>query len=258
MNASMDRGTLAAVSNLVSPGRHIGSRLACAAVLSIVVHAALLYKPATTSPPGSHPVMALIVRTIAATTDAALPTSSLRASPAEISSADARPPSIGPTEPRGHARPLDATTPKDRAPLVPRVSPERAPAPSHRSGTADSGSRGEAVPPRAQGPVYHMAGELDPPPRPLHDIEPAYPPEAGFQPGIVVLRLYIDESGSVERVDVLQATPPGLFENAARTAFAEAHFSPGRIAGMAVKCQLTIEVEFTPINRGGAVSGRTY
>ena len=117
---------------------------------------------------------------------------------------------------------------------------------------------GAAAPKRAQGPVYHLAGELDPPPRPLQDIEPEYPPEAGFQPGSVVLRLYIDETGSVDRVDVLRAAPPGLFENAARTAFAAARFSPGRIAGIAVKCQLTIEVEFTPINRGSEVSGRTY
>jgi periplasmic protein TonB len=41
-------------------------------------------------------------------------------------------------------------------------------------------------------------------------------------------------------------------------AFGKALFSPGKILGVAVKSQITVEVEFMPINRGATVSGRTY
>ena len=166
--------------------------------------------------------------------------------------------SIEPAAAPVHAR--GAQTIGEAAPAATRaarMSPERAPADPAQTGAGNTAARA-AAPARVQGPVYHLPGELDPPPRPLQDIEPVYPPEAGFQPGTVVLRLFIDETGTVDRVDVLQATPSGVFENAARTAFAAARFSPGLLAGIAVKCQLTIEVEFTPINRGSAVSGRTY
>ncbi|HUP07491.1 MAG TPA: TonB family protein [Caldimonas sp.] len=234
-----------------------GPRLWWAGAGSAIVHAALLWAPATTSPSAGPPVVALIVRTIAAGADAAGPTSSAGDSVNESRAHDASAGSLEQPAPGVRPRSDDA---KSAMPTrAPGVMPERAPGAAARAGVAgNSASRDAGPPARAPAALYHLAGELDPPPRPLDDIEPVYPPEAGFQPGAVVLRLYIDESGTVERVDVLQANPPGLFENAARTAFAAARFSPGRIAGIAVKCQLTIEVEFTPINRGSDVSGRTY
>jgi protein TonB len=259
VNASMGRGLPAAVTQASPPMRAVGPRLAWAATASVIVHAALLYVPQTTSPSVSHPVMSLIVRTIAATADAAVSPSSAHEPANERSSVESTVPSIESAAAPVHARAAQATSEAAPAPTrTARMSPDRTPAHSAQSGPGNLAARDAAAPTRAQGPVYHQPGELDPPPRPLQDIEPVYPPEAGFQPGTVVLRLFIDETGTVDRVDVLQATPAGMFENAARTAFAAARFSPGLLAGIAVKCQLTIEVEFTPINRGSAVSGRTY
>jgi periplasmic protein TonB len=107
-------------------------------------------------------------------------------------------------------------------------------------------------------PQYRAAGSLDPGPKPLSDINPDYPTRAGQQQGIVVLRLLINEQGLVDNVAVVRAAPAGYFEESALEAFGKALFSPGKLLGVAVKSQITIEVEFMPINRGATVSGRTY
>ena len=260
MTATLNPGTVAAVPASAAPLRSVGPRLAWAGAASVLVHAALFYVPATTTPTASRPVMALIVRTIASATEATGSGSSIIESPVPSPKSETSPGSLEPLAAPLHPRTAQAAS--DSPPSVTHAggaSPDRTTArPALASTAANSASRDDATPARVQGPVYHLPGELDPPPLPLQDIEPVYPPEAGFQPGTVVLRLFIDENGTVERVDVVQASSPGLFENAARTAFLAARFSPGRIAGIAVKCQLTIEVEFTPINRGSDVSGRTY
>jgi periplasmic protein TonB len=112
-----------------------------------------------------------------------------------------------------------------------------------------------ALPPA---PSYFAAGSLDPGPKPLSDINPDYPARAGQQQGVVVLRLLINEQGVVDNVAVVRATPLGYFEESALEAFGKALFSPGKLLGVSVKSQITIEVEFMPINRGATVSGRTY
>lgn len=106
-------------------------------------------------------------------------------------------------------------------------------------------------------PDYFAGGQLDPGPRPLENVDPLYPEEAKLQEGSVVLRLLINEAGNVDNVAVVQAYPAGLFEESALEAFGKAKFSPGRMLGVPVKSQITIEVMFTPINRG-KVSGRSY
>lgn len=105
-------------------------------------------------------------------------------------------------------------------------------------------------------PAYHEAKGLDPPPRPLHDIDPEYPDSANLQEGTVVLRLLISSAGEVDEVAVVRSTPAGLFEASALAAFGKARFSPGYFLGIPVKSQIFIEVGYTPINRGGAVSGQ--
>lgn len=107
-------------------------------------------------------------------------------------------------------------------------------------------------------PDYALAARLDPGPQPLDDINPEYPEGAELRSGIVVLRLLVSETGRVDNVAVVRAQPPGVFDKAAATAFEAARFSPGRLFGTPVKSQLTIEVAFTPLNRGPRVSGRGY
>lgn len=111
------------------------------------------------------------------------------------------------------------------------------------------------LPPAAS---YLKAAELDPPPYPLHEIQPEYPDAAGMQEGLVVLRLLINEEGKVDDVAVLRSYPVGLFEDSARAAFSSARFSPGMLLGIPVKSQITIQVLFTPENKGQHTSGHSY
>jgi protein TonB len=115
-----------------------------------------------------------------------------------------------------------------------------------------------AQPGLAPAPAYHGAKGLDPPPRPLQAIDPLYPESAGLREGSVVLRLLISSSGDVDEVAVVRANPAGFFEQSALDAFGRAKFSPGYYLGIPVKSQIFIEVGYTPINRGGAVSGQLH
>ncbi len=106
--------------------------------------------------------------------------------------------------------------------------------------------------------TYLSSGGLDPPPRPLGEIDPVVPAEAGSRGGVVVLRLFINERGGVDKAEVLNSAPPGLFDASALEAFGNARFSPGYFAGVPVKSQVTFEVKFRGLGSGIAASGRTY
>jgi len=101
----------------------------------------------------------------------------------------------------------------------------------------------EAPPP---GPRYYPARELDERPGILNHVEPAYP-EAALRrglSGLVVVRLYINEQGGVDRVETVRANPPGYFEQSAARAFRAARFTPGKKGKHAVRTQMVIEVSF--------------
>ena len=114
------------------------------------------------------------------------------------------------------------------------------------------------VPALPAAPDYLMGARLDPGPQPIGDIEPEYPDSGHLREGTVVLRILVDETGHVDNVAVVRATPKDVFEDAAVEAFAKASFSPGRAAGVPVKSQITVEVRFVPTNRGARISGRGY
>ena len=99
---------------------------------------------------------------------------------------------------------------------------------------------------------------LDPPPRPLSDIEQLVPEAAGSRGGTVVLRLFINEQGTVDKAEVLRSTPPGLFDATALEAASRARFSPGYLAGVPVKSQVTFEVKYRALGSGAEAGGRTY
>ncbi len=171
---------------------------------------------------------------------------SLAASPtASPTAPPTAPPTASPTIAVSKSAAVGASTVASLPPVV--ASPPKPEAP----GSAPS----ETLP---AAPQYRSAGSLDPGPKPLSDINPDYPARAGQQQGVVVLRLLINEQGVVDNVAVVRAAPAGYFEESALEAFGKALFSPGKLLGIAVKSQITVEVEFMPINRGATVSGRTY
>ncbi len=112
----------------------------------------------------------------------------------------------------------------------------------------------------AAGPAranYYPTRELDVRPGIKTRVHPEYPETAARRglSGKVVLRLYINEKGIVDRVETLRAQPPGMFEHSAERAFSAARFSPGMKNKHPVKTQMTIEVSFdspTPAPAPGA------
>jgi TonB family protein len=130
------------------------------------------------------------------------------------------------------------------------------------AGAAAPAGANETAAPERLTPVlpavrYYTTRELDGIPGPLTQIEPAYPESAARRHlgGSVVVRLFIDEGGHVERVVTLRADPPGYFEESVRQAFGVARFTPGIRKGRPVKAQLTLAVSFDapppPLPSGG-------
>ncbi|MEO8524856.1 MAG: TonB family protein [Caldimonas sp.] len=168
------------------------------------------------------------------------------------------------------ARAAQEDAPVAQVPVAPRPSVVPEGQRQDRPGKPES-SRKEEAPARIDGAgtvpaqpakteksAYLIGARMDPGPRPIDDIEPLFPPEAGAQEGVVVLQIFINEAGIVDEVKVLRSSPKGYFEASAIAAFSAAKFSPGMVLGVPVKSQITIEVQFTPFNRGGTVSGRGY
>lgn len=80
-------------------------------------------------------------------------------------------------------------------------------------------------------------GAVDSPPRATTRIAPRYPARARADniEGHVVLSLLIDAAGRVERAQVVESQPPGIFDDAALEAVRQWRFEPANYQGNAVK-----------------------
>ncbi|SBT07551.1 exported hypothetical protein [Candidatus Accumulibacter aalborgensis] len=147
-------------------------------------------------------------------------------------------------------------SPQDKAP-VKNVDEQRKenhivePALTEKTIDIASASLPSGLPPA---PGYASGVGLGRQPRLLSEITLEYPSAAGTRDGIVVLRILVSETGTVDNLVVLRANPEGFFEDAALKAFAPAKFSPGEFLGVPVKSQFFVEVDFAPYNRGGVGS----
>jgi len=242
-------------------------RLTGAALAVVGLHVALLtFRPGAAPnnfvAPSASPVMA--VRVLRPPDSSAAPSPSPVAAPIAAPVVPT-PALVEPSRPPAIDRSLSERTRPQHlaAPSAPTAAapPERAtPArddPLRAAPTATNTAAGADMPLTAA-PDYAFGVRLDPGPRPLSDIEPDYPDMTHLREGVVVLRLLISERGVVDNVAVVRAEPRGIFEQAAIEAFSKARFSPGLAAGTPVKSQITVEVQFMPINRGARVSGKTY
>lgn len=250
--------------------------MAAAAALSVAVHAAVLFGriPAgSSSATGAPPAPALQARLIALAAPAAAPVPEPAPEPAPDPSPSPPAPAIAavpapvPAEPpkvAAVAPTIDreaATSRPPAPPPVPAAVPEPPPAarpPAPPSATPPVAEATPIAAPPAPTVTYHGAIGLDPPPRPLSDIEQLIPEAAGSRGGTVVLRLFINEQGAVDRAEVLRSTPAGLFDATALEAASRARFSPGYLGGVPVKSQVTFEVQYRALGSGAEAGGRTY
>jgi protein TonB len=251
-------------------------RIGVAALAAVTMHVALLaIRPgslASSYVAPAAPVMA--VRMLLAPSEA--DTVPATPQPAAVSPPRQAAPAIPVAEPRVAERRADprVAAPRTTEPaptLEARPAPPTPAPPTTNSTTREARASDEATaatpqvrepkaadPPLPAAPDYAFGVRLDPGPRPIGEIEPEYPDTVRLREGVVVLRLLISDTGRVDEVGVVRSEPRGVFEQAAIEAFSKARFSPGLAAGTPVKSQITVEVQFMPINRGARVSGRTY
>jgi protein TonB len=90
------------------------------------------------------------------------------------------------------------------------------------------------------------AYELDQPPQPVVRVPPVYPYQArerGIE-GVVQVKLLVNANGSVGQVQILDARPKGMFEDAVMKSVPQWRFNPGKIEGKAVTAWVVTAVRF--------------
>ncbi|MCB9679855.1 MAG: TonB family protein [Alphaproteobacteria bacterium] len=96
------------------------------------------------------------------------------------------------------------------------------------------------------GDVVMTAETVDAPPRPVDVVQPEYPVRARADAitGYVTLSVLVDEQGNVSDLRILEARPPGVFDNAALNAVRQWHFRPATYEGRAVSVRATQTLRF--------------
>jgi protein TonB len=138
-------------------------------------------------------------------------------------------------------------------------APAAAPAQPMEAGPAaepPAAARAAAAPaaaaPVSAGPTlpdrYFTSRDVDVPAAVRQPPQLVYPedPYTWRLPGTVRLRVFIEADGSVSRVEVVSAQPPGHFEQAALDAGRALRYEPARIGGQPVRSQKLIDVVFDP------------
>jgi protein TonB len=144
-------------------------------------------------------------------------------------------------QPGGDHKPAVLLASLQAAPPAP--APAKPASAAARAARDSQGAAAAGVPlPQAQ-PYYYRASELTERPAPLARIQPRFPDGAPGS-GRLKMHLYINENGTVDAIDVTEAEPEGVFEQAAAEAFAAARFRPGHKDGNPVKSQISLEVSF--------------
>lgn len=88
--------------------------------------------------------------------------------------------------------------------------------------------------------------ELDQAPQPIVRVPPAYPfsaRERGVE-GAVQVKMLVTTEGTVGQVQILDARPAGVFEDAVRRCVPQWKFSPGKIQGKPVTAWVVTTVRF--------------
>jgi protein TonB len=93
---------------------------------------------------------------------------------------------------------------------------------------------------------WYLASQVDVQPKAIGRVQPLYPEQAKKQniEGTLKLMLKIDDLGRVQSAEVVEAIPPGMFEEAALAAFSKARFVPAIKDGRPVRLQAYIRVDF--------------
>lgn len=237
MNASIDEPTI--------PPR---LRRPLAAVwISLGLHAALIAL-VQVAPPASLSLGEPVIEARLVSTHVAPPAAETPPPAPEVKTPDQQPEEVPLLAPSETAEALPVAEP-----LAP---PPAAVTPPAESTPAASPSMPASAPPVAPVPVatitssvdltYYSARDLDVQPRALRKIVPDYPYDADRQQlsGKVRLQLKLEADGRIGDIEIVSATPPGVFDESAIRAFRDARFAPAQKNGRPVRALVLIEVEY--------------
>ena len=133
--------------------------------------------------------------------------------------------------------------PEEHVETEPRISEQLQPTPRDEPAQI---SRSAEQPSSAES--YLTSREVDVSAEPTNDVLLRYPwvEYRLKRGGVVRITLLINEQGGLDKVTVIDATPPGVFEEAALEAVNKLQFTPALKGGRRVRSQKTIEVVFDP------------
>jgi protein TonB len=99
---------------------------------------------------------------------------------------------------------------------------------------------------QVSGGFIFEASDLDQAPRVVVHTPPIYPSQAHMREieGYVEVRFLVDEQGQVSNITVLDASPPGTFDEAVVRAVGGWRFDPGRIDGRPVASWVETTIRF--------------
>lgn len=102
--------------------------------------------------------------------------------------------------------------------------------------------------PVAQAETYFKAADLDVRAEALNEARIIYPNEAvrARMTGQMKVEIYINREGRIDAVEIIEANPPGVFDQAVLDAIRQIAFSPAQRGGLAVNSLKVIEVPLDP------------
>ncbi|MDP1529443.1 MAG: TonB family protein [Rhodoferax sp.] len=241
MNASFDEPTI--------PPRL--RRPLAAAWISLGLHAALIAL-VQVAPPAAMSLGEPVIEARLVSTHTVPPTVEVPPLAPEVETPDDAPvPLLAPSE-TAEALPVAEPVAPPPAAVAPMATDAQPAAPAPAAPQPEPAS----VPPVAPAPgvtitssvdlTYYSARDVDVHPRALREIVPDYPPDADRQrlSGSVRLQLKLEADGRVSDIDVVSATPPGVFSESAIQAFRDARFAPAQKNGRPVRALVLIEVVY--------------
>ncbi|MCW5623719.1 MAG: TonB family protein [Burkholderiales bacterium] len=220
---------------LPRPRRGPDRALLFAVAVSALVHLAIVSGVPVRVPAGSAATGTALRATLASADADTDPKDAVSTDSPTVVAAPARP------QPIPIPTPSPAVEPEPPAPPVPPA----AIAPVSAGPAPVEGPPGLEMPQIAD-PEFYPSRLLDVYPKPMADVPLSYPAgaESSDTSGTVTLLLLIDELGMVVEATVVEADPPGHFEQAAIDAFRNVLFAPGQRHGRPVKSRLVVEVSF--------------
>lgn len=149
-----------------------------------------------------------------------------------------------------------AASPAAQPPASPQPSTSAEQANLQREGldlAAGAGAGGESFVAIPLLPPLPVQRGLTRRPSLLAPVNFSYPANIRVQGGRVRVRILLDSKGKVEDMRVMEAVPPGVFDQAALAALRLARYAPGFVGPNALRSYLFMEVTFGPGPQGQQV-----